>query len=66
MLEKFNASEAWKQLLSAAMERPNVLMGVPTVYSKLIEEYDKAYALKGPSTAEFIRETCISKMRFVC
>jgi hypothetical protein len=65
MLSRFNASQTWKELLSNEVERPNTIMGVPTVYSKLIEEYEKSYALGGSNVVEFVRQTCLNKMRSV-
>jgi hypothetical protein len=63
MLEKFDARRAWAELLSNRTERPNVLMGVPTVYSKLIEEYDRSYGTS-TSKAEFVKATCLNNMRY--
>jgi len=62
MLEKFDAARAWKELLSSSDMRPNFLMGVPTVYIKLIEEFDKTFA-KNPEKSAFIKETLKNKMR---
>lgn len=63
MLQKFDPAKAWAELLSTDNElRPNVLMGVPTVYIKLIEEFDKSFA-KSPTKVAFIKETLKQKMR---
>lgn len=62
MIDKFDAAKVWSELLSANAMRPNVLMGVPTVYSKLVEEFDRSYD-KVPSKVEFVKSTCINKMR---
>uniref|UniRef100_A0A7S3CNR7 Uncharacterized protein n=1 Tax=Strombidium rassoulzadegani TaxID=1082188 RepID=A0A7S3CNR7_9SPIT len=41
LLPKFDAGDVWSRLLNDNMEiRPSVFMGVPTVYSKLIDHYD--------------------------
>jgi len=62
MMEKFDAAKAWTQLLLKDQARPNVLMAVPTVYVKMIEEYDKSYGTS-KSKAEFVKETCKQNMR---
>ncbi|CAG2060220.1 unnamed protein product, partial [Timema podura] len=38
MLPKFDARQVWRHLLSNA--RVNIFMAVPTIYMKLIEEYE--------------------------
>lgn len=64
MLEKFDAAKSWAQLLSLDEHRPNVLMGVPTVYVKLIEEYDKTVGSGPRSKKEFVKATCMERMRY--
>ncbi|ODM95935.1 Acyl-CoA synthetase family member 3, mitochondrial [Orchesella cincta] len=64
MLEKFDAVKAWQELLSSKEMRPNVLMAVPTVYVKLIEEYEKSFA-KSSTQVSFVRETLKQKMRLI-
>ncbi len=62
MLEKFDAEKAWTELLSTNELRPNVLMGVPTVWIKLVEEFDKSFA-KSPTKVSYIKETLKLIMR---
>lgn len=63
MLGKFDAKKTWAELLSTEEQRPNVLMGVPTVYVKLIEEYDNTFA-KSPTKVAFVKQTLKQKMRY--
>ena len=66
MLPKFDASAVWANLLGPKMsnaERPSVFTAVPTVYSKLIEEYENKFAAKDPKLKEFVKTTCSTKMR---
>ncbi|CAG7817041.1 unnamed protein product [Allacma fusca] len=65
MMQKFDGPRLWSELLSTEINRPNVLMGVPTVYSKLVEEYDKTFAGGPRSKIEFIKATCMQKMRLM-
>lgn len=62
MLEKFDPGKVWKELLSLDGLRPNVLMGVPTVYVKLIEEYEKSFGKSGRQQS-FVKEICSQRMR---
>ena len=66
MLPKFDASNVWSHLLGVNMsnaERPTVFMGVPTIYSKLISEYENKFA-SNPKLKEYVKATCSSKMRY--
>jgi malonyl-CoA/methylmalonyl-CoA synthetase len=62
MLQKFEAVRVWKELLSTSDKRPNVLMGVPTVWVKLVEQFEKDFA-NDPKKVQFIKETLSAKMR---
>ncbi len=62
MLKKFDANEAWQALLSNDQNRPTLLTAVPTVFVKLIEEYEKTFA-KDADKVKFVLETCQEKMR---
>ncbi|GLH12932.1 Luciferin 4-monooxygenase [Gryllus bimaculatus] len=67
MLPKFESARVWSQLLAvnvAQTERVNVFMAVPTIYMKLIEEYDKIFA-KNERMKEYIRATCSQKIRLM-
>lgn len=62
MLQKFDANEAWQALLSNHQSRPTLLTAVPTVFVKLIEEYEKTFA-KDSDKVSFVFKTCQEKMR---
>lgn len=62
MLQKFDADEAWQALLSNHQSRPTLLTAVPTVFVKLIEEYEKTFA-KDSDKVSFVFKTCQEKMR---
>jgi malonyl-CoA/methylmalonyl-CoA synthetase len=67
MLPKFDASAVWANLLGVNMsnsERPTVFMAVPTIYSKLIDEYQRKIA-GNPKLKEYVKSTCSSKMRLL-
>lgn len=67
MLPKFDASVVWSKLLGTKMsnlERPSVFTAVPTVYAKLIEEYERKFA-DNPKFRDFVKSTCSSKIRLV-
>lgn len=67
MLPKFDASAVWANLLGINMsnsERPTVFMAVPTIYSKLISEYQHKIA-GNPKLKEYVKSTCSSKMRLM-
>ncbi|CAH1963323.1 unnamed protein product [Acanthoscelides obtectus] len=68
MLEKFNANTVWSQLLGVnalpSDRKVTVYMAVPTIYSKLIDEYKKVF--KGdPQMVEHIRSTLKNKVRLM-
>jgi malonyl-CoA/methylmalonyl-CoA synthetase len=62
MIDNFDAAKVWRELLSTEKARPNVIMGVPSVYVKLIEEIEKSYA-NTDSKADFAKAICKEKMR---
>lgn len=65
MLPKFDASAVWANLLGVNLangERPTVFMAVPTIYSKLISEYEKKFA-GNPKLKEYVKAICSTKMR---
>jgi malonyl-CoA/methylmalonyl-CoA synthetase len=67
MLPKFDASAVWANLLGVNMsnsERPTVFMAVPTIYSKLISEYQRKIA-GNPKLKEYVKSICSSKMRYI-
>lgn len=67
MLPKFEAARVWSYLLAINMpasERVNVFMAVPTIYMKLVEEYDRIFT-KNARMQEYIRTVCTQKIRYV-
>lgn len=67
MLPKFSASSVWAQITAVNMqntERINVFAAVPTIYMKLIQEYDKIFA-KNEKIKEYIHNVCVNKIRQV-
>lgn len=67
MLPKFETEALWTHLLNISLpqkDRVSVFMGVPTIYSYLIAEYDKLFKSK-QQMAEHIRNHCSSKIRLM-
>ncbi|XP_014225277.1 acyl-CoA synthetase family member 3, mitochondrial [Trichogramma pretiosum] len=67
MLPKFSASSVWAQITAVNLnnsERINVLAAVPTIYMKLIEEYDQLFA-KNEKIKEYIYNVCTTKIRLM-
>lgn len=65
MLPKFEASSVWSQLLAVNLpntERVNVYMAVPTIYMKLIQEYELLFQ-KNDKIKDYIYNTCSKKIR---
>ena len=68
MLPKFDANTAWALLLGIntdpEMRRISVYTAVPTIYAKLIEEYDKVFS-KDEKMVEYILSTLKTKVRLM-
>lgn len=67
MLPKFNASDVWTWLLAIEQYygyRVNMFMGVPTMYVKLVEHYEKMFE-KNNRMEEYIKAVCSQKIRHV-
>lgn len=65
MLPKFETSNVWTQLLAINLqntERVNMYMAVPTIYMRLIQEYDVIFS-KNAKFKEYVRTVCSSKIR---
>ncbi|CRK88290.1 CLUMA_CG002069, isoform A [Clunio marinus] len=65
MLHKFETERVWKYLLNInklAKDKITVFMGVPTIYSYLIDEYEKLFS-KDENMKEFIKKHCQNKVR---
>lgn len=67
MLPKFNAGDVWTWLLAIEQYygyRVNMFMGVPTMYVKLIEHYEKTFE-KNDRMVEYVKAVCSQKVRQV-
>nr|CAD7263715.1 unnamed protein product [Timema shepardi] len=67
MLPKFEASRVWSQLLAINMpanERVNMFMAVPTIYAKLIDEYEKIFT-KNARMQEYVKSVCAKNIRLM-
>ncbi|XP_012286073.1 acyl-CoA synthetase family member 3, mitochondrial isoform X2 [Orussus abietinus] len=67
MLPKFETSSVWSQLLGinlANTERVNMYMAVPTIYVKLIQEFDQLFS-KNSKMTEYIHNVCTTKIRLM-
>ncbi|KAJ8934124.1 hypothetical protein NQ314_013583 [Rhamnusium bicolor] len=68
MLKKFNANTVWSYLLGIGAKpddrKITVYMAVPTIYSKLIEEYKRVFK-DDAKMVEYIRNTLKSKIRLM-
>jgi len=67
MLPKFNAADVWTWLLAVEQYygyRVNMFMGVPTMYVKLIENYEKTYE-KNDRMVEYVKAVCSQKIRLM-
>ena len=64
-MTKFDPSAIWAKFLGEDLkdeEQPTIFMGVPTMYTKLLTEYDAKFS-QSPYKREFVRATCSSKIR---
>lgn len=67
MLPQFDSSSVWTYLLNVNMpmrDRISVFMAVPTIYSLLIQEYDKIFSRNSQMT-EYIKSHCKNKIRLM-
>lgn len=67
MLPQFDSSNVWTYLLNVNMpmrDRISVFMAVPTIYSLLIQEYDKIFSQNSQMT-EYIKSHCKNKIRLM-
>ncbi|XP_029058180.1 acyl-CoA synthetase family member 3, mitochondrial isoform X4 [Monodon monoceros] len=63
MLPEFSAQLVWEKFLSSETPRINVFMAVPTIYSKLMDYYDKHFT--HPHVQDFVRAVCEEKIRLM-
>ncbi|XP_065338199.1 malonate--CoA ligase ACSF3, mitochondrial [Cloeon dipterum] len=67
MMANYDTSVVWKHLLAIkvpAKDRVNVFMAVPTIYLKLLKEYDDIFG-KNERMREYIKATCKKNMRLM-
>uniref|UniRef100_A0A8C5KVG0 Malonate--CoA ligase ACSF3, mitochondrial n=1 Tax=Jaculus jaculus TaxID=51337 RepID=A0A8C5KVG0_JACJA len=63
MLPEFSAQQVWEKFLSSDTPRINVFMAVPTIYSKLLDYYDRHFTQ--PHVQDFVRAVCEEKIRLM-
>ncbi|XP_007468506.1 PREDICTED: acyl-CoA synthetase family member 3, mitochondrial [Lipotes vexillifer] len=63
MLPEFSAQLVWEKFLSSETPRINVFMAVPTIYSKLMDYYDKHFT--HPHVQDFVHAVCEEKIRLM-
>ncbi|XP_015122402.1 acyl-CoA synthetase family member 3, mitochondrial [Diachasma alloeum] len=67
MLPKFETSNVWTHLLGINLqnsERCNMFMAVPTIYMKLIQEYEQLFS-KNAKMKEYVQTVCSTKIRLM-
>lgn len=67
MLPHFSAAEVWSELLSLetpVQSRVNLFMAVPTIYAKLIEEYENKL-IKSGRMKDYVKSICTQNIRLV-
>lgn len=68
MLPKFNAQDVWARLLGVNApsdeRKVSVFMAVPTIYSKLIDEYNRVFK-KDEKMVEYIHKTLKNRVRLM-
>lgn len=68
MLPKFDANTVWSYLLGvnnlANERRITVFMAVPTIYAKLIAEYERVFS-GDPKMVEYVKQTLKNKLRLM-
>ena len=42
-----------------------LFMAVPTIYAKLIEEFERQFSESKPTALEFFKATCMSRIRYL-
>ncbi|MCL4135913.1 UNVERIFIED_CONTAM: hypothetical protein GTU68_057233 [Idotea baltica] len=63
----FSASSVWSKLLNLNPEvssRVNLLMAVPTIYAKLIDEYETSF-VNDNRRREFVKKVCVENVRLM-
>lgn len=62
MRPKFDAAEVWQYLSGQKASKPNIFMGVPTMYTKLIESHQKKYENKVDNN---VKNYCLKNIRLM-
>ncbi|KAM6223832.1 malonate--CoA ligase ACSF3, mitochondrial [Rhynchocyon petersi] len=63
MLPEFSAQQVWDKFLSSENPRVNVFMAVPTIYSKLVDYYNRHFTQ--PHVREYVRAVCQERVRLM-
>lgn len=63
MLPEFSAQQVWEKFLNSESPRINLFMAVPTIYSKLLDYYDRHFTQ--PYVQNFVRAVCEEKIRLM-
>ncbi|XP_026519480.1 acyl-CoA synthetase family member 3, mitochondrial-like [Terrapene carolina triunguis] len=63
MLPEFSPQKVWEKFLSPRAPRISIFMAVPTIYSRLVEHYDRHFSQ--PSVQDFVRATCRDNFRLM-
>nr|XP_008166837.1 malonate--CoA ligase ACSF3, mitochondrial isoform X5 [Chrysemys picta bellii] len=63
MLPEFSPQKVWEKFLSPRAPRISVFMAVPTVYSRLVEYYDRHFSQ--PHVQDFVHATCRDNFRLM-
>ncbi|XP_065423735.1 malonate--CoA ligase ACSF3, mitochondrial isoform X1 [Chrysemys picta bellii] len=63
MLPEFNPQKVWEKFLSPRAPRISVFMAVPTIYSRLVEYYDRHFSQ--PHVQDFVHATCRDNFRLM-
>jgi malonyl-CoA/methylmalonyl-CoA synthetase len=67
MMPQYDTSAVWKHLLAIkvpAKDRVNVFMAVPTIYSKLLQEYDDIFS-RNERMREYVKAACTKNIRLM-
>lgn len=64
LMEKFNANTVWRHMLEPS-SNVNMLIGVPTIYAQLLEEYAKNAQLNSRYTPRDVSDILGKKMRLI-
>ena len=66
-MPQYDTSVVWKHLLAIkvpAKDRVNVFMAVPTIYSKLLQEYDDIFS-RNERMREYVKAACTKNIRLM-